>query len=203
MRDDGLEIWFNGDVVTARTQIGTSGVTYSDFAAGDFDGDGLRNIWTNETDAIGSVANYLSENGWRASGGITVPAKARATETVTVDVVLFTIRQGRLSVLLVERDDTPFWRTVRDMDIPDTLATRMALFRESGTVYQAPDDLFRVASWAYVMVGQGLEPENFHHMGGLLGDERLRRALESLKGNITNAVNSMPSHEAFLKQYCV
>lgn len=28
--------------------------------------------------------------------------------TVTVDVVLFTIRQGRLSVLLVERDDEPF-----------------------------------------------------------------------------------------------
>ncbi|MGI9601771.1 MAG: NUDIX hydrolase [Acidimicrobiales bacterium] len=27
---------------------------------------------------------------------------------VTVDVVLFTIRQGRLSVLLVERDDSPF-----------------------------------------------------------------------------------------------
>ena len=103
---------------------------------------------------------------------------------------------------LTERDDTPFWRAVRDMEIPDTLAARMALFRESGTVYQAPDDLFRVASWAYVMVGQGLAPENFHYMGGLLGDERLRRALESLKGNIANAVAGMPKHEDFLAKYC-
>ncbi len=31
----------------------------------DFDGDGLRDIWTSEEDAIGSVANYFSRHGWR------------------------------------------------------------------------------------------------------------------------------------------
>ncbi len=31
----------------------------------DFDGDGKRNIWSNPTDAIGSVANYFAEHGWR------------------------------------------------------------------------------------------------------------------------------------------
>ena len=31
----------------------------------DFDGDGVRDIWANKTDAIGSVANYFAENGWR------------------------------------------------------------------------------------------------------------------------------------------
>jgi membrane-bound lytic murein transglycosylase B len=31
----------------------------------DFDGDGLRDIWGSEADAIGSVANYFSEHGWR------------------------------------------------------------------------------------------------------------------------------------------
>ena len=30
----------------------------------DFDGDGIRDIWRNPVDAIGSVANYLSEHGW-------------------------------------------------------------------------------------------------------------------------------------------
>jgi len=37
----------------------------------DFDGDGLRDIWTSETDAIGSVANYFHVHGWR-SGQSTV-----------------------------------------------------------------------------------------------------------------------------------
>lgn len=32
----------------------------------DFDGDGKRDIWSNEVDAIGSVANYFSEHGWKA-----------------------------------------------------------------------------------------------------------------------------------------
>lgn len=31
----------------------------------DFDGDGSRDIWTSETDAIGSVANYISVHGWQ------------------------------------------------------------------------------------------------------------------------------------------
>lgn len=30
----------------------------------DFDGDGVRDIWTNPVDAIGSVANYFAEHGW-------------------------------------------------------------------------------------------------------------------------------------------
>jgi membrane-bound lytic murein transglycosylase B len=31
----------------------------------DFDGDGKRDIWTNPTDAIGSIANYLARHGWQ------------------------------------------------------------------------------------------------------------------------------------------
>ncbi len=31
----------------------------------DFDGDGKRDIWNNETDAIGSVANYFARHGWK------------------------------------------------------------------------------------------------------------------------------------------
>lgn len=30
----------------------------------DFDGDGKRDIWSNKTDAIGSVANYFARHGW-------------------------------------------------------------------------------------------------------------------------------------------
>ena len=32
----------------------------------DFDGDGVADIWNNPVDAIGSIANYLARNGWRA-----------------------------------------------------------------------------------------------------------------------------------------
>lgn len=103
---------------------------------------------------------------------------------------------------LTRRDDTPFWRTCRDMEIPDSLAERIELFRDSGCIYPASEELFKVASWLFVMVGQGLMPRNHHHMGALLGDQRVRTALESLKGNIANAVANMPGHDEFLKKYC-
>lgn len=32
----------------------------------DFDGDDIRDLWTNPVDAIGSVGNYFAEHGWRA-----------------------------------------------------------------------------------------------------------------------------------------
>jgi len=31
----------------------------------DFDNNGKRNIWTDNVDAIGSVANYFREHGWQ------------------------------------------------------------------------------------------------------------------------------------------
>lgn len=39
--------------------------SFRDFAV-DFDADGKRDIWKNEVDAIGSVANYFSQHGWKA-----------------------------------------------------------------------------------------------------------------------------------------
>ena len=41
--------------------------SYRNFAV-DFDGDGARDIWSNVTDAIGSVANYFAQHGWRGGG---------------------------------------------------------------------------------------------------------------------------------------
>ncbi len=43
--------------------------SYLNYAV-DFDGDGYRDIWNNPADAIGSVANYLREHGWRRDAGI-------------------------------------------------------------------------------------------------------------------------------------
>jgi tryptophan halogenase len=103
---------------------------------------------------------------------------------------------------LTERDDTPFWRYCRDMQIPDTLVERIALFRDNAYAYQAPDEIFRVDSWLQVMLGQRLEPRGFHHMGRLLDAERLRKMLESLKTNIANAVAKLPAHQDFLANYC-
>jgi membrane-bound lytic murein transglycosylase B len=46
--------------------------SYRNYAV-DFDGDGIRDIWENPVDAIGSVANYLARHRWQAGEPIVVP----------------------------------------------------------------------------------------------------------------------------------
>lgn len=41
----------------------------------DFNGDGLRDIWNSPADAIGSIANYFREHGWRAGEPVVLPAQ--------------------------------------------------------------------------------------------------------------------------------
>lgn len=43
----------------------------------DFDGDGVRDIWNNPADAIGSVANYFAEHGWRKGEAVVVKARVK------------------------------------------------------------------------------------------------------------------------------
>ena len=103
---------------------------------------------------------------------------------------------------LNQRDDSAFWRRCREMEIPDSLAHRIALFRENAQAYQASDELFRVDSWVQVMLGQRLEPQACHQMGRLMSGEQLRGALDALKGNIAGAVARLPGHQQFLDSYC-
>lgn len=48
--------------------------SYRNYAV-DFSGDGFTDIWTNPTDAIGSVANYFVKHGWKTGEAVVVPAK--------------------------------------------------------------------------------------------------------------------------------
>jgi len=134
-------------------------------------------------------------------GGISEAAVARYNELARNE-----LERVRDFIILhykaTERDDSAFWRRCRDMEVPDTLAQRIALFRETGFAYQAPDDLFRVDSWVQVLLGQRIEPGSHHLFGQMMPPAQLRQALTDLKGNIANAVAGMPQHQAFLDQYC-
>ncbi|MBT6116111.1 MAG: tryptophan 7-halogenase [Porticoccaceae bacterium] len=100
------------------------------------------------------------------------------------------------------RTDTDFWNAYRTMDIPDTLAHRLDIFKNNGYVW--PDDvaLFRVDSWVQVMMGQGLTPSGFHSAGKLTGSEGLQQSLAKLKTSIDEKVAKLPTHQQFIDHYC-
>lgn len=51
----------------------------------DFDGDGEKNIWTNNSDAIGSVANYFKRHGWKRGQPVTDKLSLNKNNSITMD----------------------------------------------------------------------------------------------------------------------
>jgi tryptophan halogenase len=103
---------------------------------------------------------------------------------------------------VTQRDDTPFWRHCRNMDIPDTLKHRIELFQSNAHVFQEPNELFRVDSWTQVMLGQGIMPDSYHHVVKTMSDKELVQFLTSMREGINKVVDKMPTHQDFIKRYC-
>jgi len=101
-----------------------------------------------------------------------------------------------------ERDDSSFWRYCRDMEIPESLAHRIALFKETGRAYQSDGELFRVDSWTQVMLGQGIVPERYHQLARAMSDNELQQFLNSLQSTIGQKIESLPDHQTFVDHYC-
>lgn len=100
---------------------------------------------------------------------------------------------------LNEREES-FWRDHREARLPDSLSERIALFEEAAHALQDSHDLFRVDSWVQVMLGQRLEPCDYHAAARIISEPQLKDALANLSKNIAGAVQTMPTHEASLSR---
>lgn len=92
----------------------------------------------------------------------------------------------------------PMWRHCREMEIPDNLARRIALFRETGRIFREQNELFHEVGWLQVMMGQNIEPRRYDQMADALDEKALDAFLSDLKTIMAGAVNKLPSHSQFL-----
>jgi tryptophan halogenase len=101
---------------------------------------------------------------------------------------------------LNNRDDSQFWTDCRDMEIPESLASRIELFRKTGKVFKDNDELFAEIAWQQVMIGQGVIPEDYHPLANTLDRDQLNRIIKNLTLLMQGTASQLPSHEEFLKQ---
>lgn len=99
-----------------------------------------------------------------------------------------------------QRDDTAFWNDCRTMQVPDSLAYRMELFRERGLVPPYREGMFLDASWLAVYFGQNIIPRHYDPSADRVGTDALLHHLDGLTQSYRRAVESMPAHGAFLRQ---
>jgi len=95
--------------------------------------------------------------------------------------------------------NSDFWRACQQMEIPESLARKIALFKATGKIHNNPDDLFTDIAWQQVMIGQGVVPKDYHALVDGLSDEQLKDLMESLDTLVTKTVEKLPSHDDFLK----
>ncbi|TMJ16783.1 MAG: tryptophan 7-halogenase [Alphaproteobacteria bacterium] len=94
----------------------------------------------------------------------------------------------------VNQRSGPFWSQVREMEVPDSLAHKLSLFADRGRFFRYHDDLFELASWTAVMLGQGLIPKSWDPLLDSLKDEEVLRAMADLRAGYHKAASTMETH---------
>ena len=107
-----------------------------------------------------------------------------------------------LHYFATERRDTPFWQYCGNMKIPEQLADNIRLFRDSGRFFRDADEMFAVASWVQVMLGQHLVPQGYHPAVDLISEQELQELASSVRNVVATCVAAMPMHEQFIARYC-
>jgi len=100
---------------------------------------------------------------------------------------------------ITRRTGDPFWDHVRTMDIPDSLNSRLDLFRSSGRFFKHnAQELFAEESWVQVLLGQGLEMRP-DPVTQFVADEELVGFLGDIAEVIEDVAANMPDHGAFVR----
>jgi len=96
----------------------------------------------------------------------------------------------------------PFWDACRNMSIPDSLAHKLELFRETAGIFCASEDLFQLSSWLQVMWGQGVRPRATHPFVEAIAPHDRAGYLRDLRGLFAKAAQELPGHAEFIAQHC-
>ena len=84
------------------------------------------------------------------------------------------------------------------MDVPDSLAERMELFRSSGRFFKhGAAELFAEESWVQVLLGQGLEAQP-DPVSQFVPDDELVAFLNDIAEVNEDVADGMPDHAAFV-----
>ena len=107
-----------------------------------------------------------------------------------------------LHYVATERTDSAFWRHIQSVQIPDSLAERIALFRERGVFDEYQQGLFLTPSWLAVFLGQGILPMSYDPRVDQIEEAVLRQRLLELRRRVADHAGTMQVHNDYLADYC-
>ena len=107
-----------------------------------------------------------------------------------------------LHYFATERRDSSFWKYCSSMNIPEPLAETIRLFKDSGRFFRNAEEMFAITSWVQVMLGQHIQPRQYHPAVDLVSDQEISGLADSVRKVIAACVDAMPTHAQFIARHC-
>lgn len=106
-----------------------------------------------------------------------------------------------LHYVATERDDSAIWRYFRNLELPDSLQSKMQAWRTRGFIPAYEFSVFLPPSWVAVFAGQNIFPQASDPRINAVSSNTLTRHAEALRGSIQSAVKTAPRHDMFIQKY--
>ena len=205
--------FINDDQAAEQLRKDVKGVLLGEPRALKFTTGMRRKIWNRNVYALGLASGFMepleSTSIYLIQKGISAllhnfPTRRR--NVALQEEVNFRNRQHQehirdfliLHYYLNKRFGEPFWDHCRTMEIPDSLARAIDLFKATGRVHQEHTDFFRWSSWLAMFAGFEVVPDYYHPSVDDIPTETLVAELDGLANGIASAVANAPSHRQFL-----
>lgn len=103
---------------------------------------------------------------------------------------------------LNERGDDRFWKACREMEIPESLHNKIALYKACGQFAQYEWESFFDPSWHCMYEGFGVDIENLDPRCALMDVNELKRTAQFIREDVKVFAKQYPSHAQFIKANC-
>jgi tryptophan halogenase len=101
-----------------------------------------------------------------------------------------------------QRADSPLWRQVSAMSIPETLAHKIDVFRSRGHLVKYAEESFEDASWLTMYAGFGMLPSIYDPRADDIDERELRQTMTQLRQTIRQVATAAPLHGEFIARHC-
>ena len=101
-----------------------------------------------------------------------------------------------------QRTDSEFWKACANMQVPDSLQEKIALYQTHGRIFRFNEELFSQVAWLQVMEGQNLKPTHYNPLVDLQEEGSIQEYLDSVRSVIDKCVQFMPDHADYIAKNC-
>ena len=103
---------------------------------------------------------------------------------------------------LSQRSDSEFWQQCQSMEIPDSLAHKIALYESRGHIVLHDNESFQASSWLCMYYGFKRQARRYDPRADNVTLAVLEQKLAQMRTNLQSIASQTMSHQQFIQMHC-